>query len=612
MPHYLPFIPAAILATQALVSPAFGVRLSECLQGELAVAAEDSYVSVNIRLRDQLDVAALRPYLTDMTKAERRMTVMRLAKEVALRTQEPLLAHLADFESDGSVLEIKTHWACSELNILATPAVVRDLMRLDGIAYIGFNPTLGEEILTDAGGAILGDELELWNLEMIDAPDAWAQGYEGQGVIIANVDTGVYRTHADFVSRIWENPGEVAGNGVDDDNNGFIDDDWGWDFDNNDNDPGYSGSSHGTNTAGIMVGDGTSGTLTGVAPRGTMMVVKSCSDEFGAREAYEYALEAGADVISSSCSYKIPNCPDYAAFRQLAEIEAAAGLFHTNSIGNQGGYGSYPVPYNISAPAHGPASWLHPDQILRGTPGGVQGCGAVNSSGDVHSWSGEGPAEYESGQPGCGPQYIYDDYPYNPEMGLLKPDYVAPTDVMTTQPFGGYTNSFGGTSAATPHSGGVATVILSAIPDATPAEVSEAMQMTAEDRGTAGKDNRYGAGILDVDDAVNYLLRDATMVITPPAQKIAAGGQATIEMEVHNNSGAPLTVELLGNAYMPNGAPAPNNPVFGPKALTLGTGATLVRGLTGTIRGRTGVYTLEGIVRQGSVISTDTAVIGVH
>ena len=88
-----------------------------------------------------------------------------------------------------------------------------------------------------------------WNVNSINAPEAWAQGYTGQGVVVAVVDTGVDMNHPDLVSQIWVNPGEIAGNGIDDDHNGYVDDRSGWDFSAGDNNPD-DGNGHGTHVAG--------------------------------------------------------------------------------------------------------------------------------------------------------------------------------------------------------------------------------------------------------------------------------------------------------------------------------------------------------------------------
>ena len=97
----------------------------------------------------------------------------------------------------------------------------------------------------------------------IDAPEAW-DIQTGTDVVIGVIDTGIDYTHPDLVNNMWTNPGEIAGNSIDDDGNGYIDDVYGWDFVNDDNDP-YDGHSHGTHVAGTIAGRGDDGQ--GVAGR---------------------------------------------------------------------------------------------------------------------------------------------------------------------------------------------------------------------------------------------------------------------------------------------------------------------------------------------------------
>ena len=89
----------------------------------------------------------------------------------------------------------------------------------------------------------------------IDAPEAWGI-MNASNVIVGVIDTGVDYAHEDLLPNMWKNPGEVGGDGIDNDQNGFIDDVYGWDFANNDNDP-MDDFGHGTHVAGTIGAAGT-------------------------------------------------------------------------------------------------------------------------------------------------------------------------------------------------------------------------------------------------------------------------------------------------------------------------------------------------------------------
>ncbi|MEN9827176.1 MAG: hypothetical protein RI953_2921, partial [Pseudomonadota bacterium] len=91
----------------------------------------------------------------------------------------------------------------------------------------------------------------LWGMTKISAPTVWDSFTGSDNVVVAVIDTGVDLNHEDIKSNIWKNTKEIAGNGVDDDSNGYIDDVNGWDFAYGDNDPS-DGDGHGTHCAGTV------------------------------------------------------------------------------------------------------------------------------------------------------------------------------------------------------------------------------------------------------------------------------------------------------------------------------------------------------------------------
>lgn len=156
-----------------------------------------------------------------------------------------------------------------------------------------------------------------WGMIDIGVQNAWKVN-PGKPIIVAVIDTGVDYTHEDLVGNMWRNEKEIPDNGIDDDNNGYIDDIVGWDFSSNDNKPYDLGSTdigdlfngknpgHGTHCAGNVAAVANNGKgVSGVAPNAKIMALRFIGFEGGgttadAVKAIHYAVDNGAKVLSNS------------------------------------------------------------------------------------------------------------------------------------------------------------------------------------------------------------------------------------------------------------------------------------------------------------------------
>jgi len=142
----------------------------------------------------------------------------------------------------------------------------------------------------------------------IDAPEAWdiATGVpDGSSVIVGVIDTGIDYLHPDLVDNMWVNPGEIGGNGIDDDGNGYEDDVYGYDFYQDDSDPSDA-AGHGTHCAGTIAGVGDNGLgVAGVNWQCKLMALRFLNAEgwgstADAIEAVNYGVANGAKILSNS------------------------------------------------------------------------------------------------------------------------------------------------------------------------------------------------------------------------------------------------------------------------------------------------------------------------
>jgi subtilisin family serine protease len=166
------------------------------------------------------------------------------------------------------------------------------------------------------------------------AASAWSR-ITGGDVTVAVVDTGVNLGHRDLAPNLWTNPGELPGNGIDDDADGLVDDVHGADFVNRDGDPADD-NGHGTHVAGIVAARGNNGVgVAGLAWRARIMAVKvlgpnASGDMATVAEGVRYAVAHGARVINLSLTGPIPG-PDLAS--AVAEA-AAANVLVVAAAGN--------------------------------------------------------------------------------------------------------------------------------------------------------------------------------------------------------------------------------------------------------------------------------------
>ncbi|WP_320060324.1 S8 family serine peptidase [Planktothrix agardhii] len=187
----------------------------------------------------------------------------------------------------------------------------------------------------------------------IDAPEAWDIQKGNQNLVIGVIDTGVDYDHPDLSANIWTNPGEIAGDGIDNDSNGYIDDVRGWDFAYNDNNP-MDVHGHGTHVAGTIAGKGNNGVgVTGVAWNAKIMPLKFLNDSgsgslSNAILAINYATAKGVKLTNNSWGgggytqalYDAINT----AGQQGALFIAAAG----NSSQNTDTTPAYPASYDLA------------------------------------------------------------------------------------------------------------------------------------------------------------------------------------------------------------------------------------------------------------------------
>ncbi|MBF2000978.1 MAG: S8 family serine peptidase [Synechococcales cyanobacterium M58_A2018_015] len=288
-----------------------------------------------------------------------------------------------------------------------------------------------------------------WGRHLVNAPALWAQQITGKGVTVAVIDTGVDRMHPDLQPNIWVNSREIAGNGLDDDQNGLVDDVQGWDFVDHDNDPSDT-DGHGTHVAGLIAAAQNEMGITGVAPDATLLPIRVLSRQANPADptgnialirGIDYAVQMGAQVINLSLNK---------GYRY--EFELGAALQRANQAGA--------VVVIAAGNERETGGMVQPSQLAQRAMVSNLGIavGALDFQRTMTRFS-------------------------NPAGRIPGPFVVAPGSIMHSTFPAGQLGLLDGTSMATPHVSGIVALMLSANPDLTPAQVYRILTETATPQG---------------------------------------------------------------------------------------------------------------------------------
>jgi serine protease AprX len=428
---------------------------------------------------------------------------------VADATQAGLRAELALLGADHRPFWIvNAIWARGDLAVVETVARHPEVARVYAVGYGGLDlPGGGQSAGSADSTAALSTGPAEWNIELVGAPEVWAMGYTGQGVVVAGADTGVAWQHAALKDRYRGWDGTSADHG------------YNWhDAIHNPNTgcPGSSpepcdddvllGGGHGSHTVGTIVGDGGPGNRIGMAPDAQWIACRNMNNGVGAVPTYLECMEwflaptdgAGQDPDPAKAPHVINNswgcveaCPPPVLKAQL-EASRAAGIVYVVSAGNDGSQCS---------------SLIFPLAIYEG----AFSVGATTAQDGIAGFSSRGP--------------ILTDVPNLPRTG---PDISAPgVGVRSALRNGGY-GSLSGTSMAGPHVAGLVALLISADPDLAGdvLRIEEIVMASAvglttaqgcgDDTPTSVPNNSFGWGRIDALAAVLEALGDGGGGEEPP------------------------------------------------------------------------------------------------
>lgn len=455
-----------------------------------------SLVDAIVVLKAQADLTTL----PSLRRAARLAAVEKRLRAKAKRTQQGVLSLLAARRDQHLVTRVQPLWIANEVAISAAPSVLSELSMRPDVAAI--QPELTVQAPNGAP-APTSDAADVEpNISRINAPAMWARGYRGQGVVVANMDTGVDASQPDLAAK-WRGGTNS------------------W-YDPNGQHPTTPTdvNGHGTWTMGVMVGGDAGGTSVGVAPDAKWIAVKIFNDSGVATSTnihlgFQWLLDpdgnpATADapnVVNNSWSMTVAGCDT--SFQTDLRNLRAAGILPVFAAGNDG-----PAAGSVPSPANLPEAFA---------------VGGTDNSDALDPYSSRGPSA-------C--------------PGAVAPDLTAPdTSIRTTDLYGDYTVQTG-TSLAAPHVTGALALLLGAFPNLSADRQEAALEDGAVDLGPPGVDNDYGYGRTDVDAAYGWLATapDYAVAASPASVTAAPGATAnyTVALSASNGFAADVSLALSG------------------------------------------------------------------
>jgi len=495
----------------SLMIPAYPVAagtIEPDLSQAISTAEPGDMIGVIVLMRDSFDVQGVRG---DYMKV---VTGLRSAADTS---QADLSGILSGYEASGQVSDIKRFWIVNAIAVKAAAAVIEEIAQRPDVEQV----TL-DKIMT-IPTPIIDEHIQAvgWNISKVRAPEVWTMGYNGTGVVVANIDTGVDVSHPTLSSKY-----RGGGNSWYDAVNGLP--------------SPYDDNGHGTHTMGTMAGDDGGSNQIGVAPGSRFIAAKACDG--GGSCASSWLLAAGQWAMDPDGN---PATPDYPTvinnswggvgcdtWYQTAVINwRAAGIFPSFSAGNSG-----PGSGTVGSPGDYPVSFA---------------TGATDISDVIASFSSRGPSCFAE----------------------IKPEVSAPgVSIRSSLPGGSY-GSWSGTSMAAPHVSGCVALLRQIDPALTVDELEIALESAAVDLGTPGKDNVYGSGRIDCYEAALAIgapppVNGPDLLVTQlTAPSSATKGQSiSVSNTVANQGNQTAAYSKAGFYLSPN-----NNPSIAPSDVFLGS-----------------------------------------